>query len=250
MMNSSLYKTFFHPVNGTVLTDIQFQSPPMTHIFGLTPVQFCYFLLVLFSALLLIFIIVTIAAMKCYTWRKYRQRGHHLVSKGRHRTQNRRMTSNATKKHATVYMNLDAYDFTGSAITGGNTSIKNCASNPNVYFQQKQTLSLDATALTRCNLLGDYLQPSGGSTSSGFGSEEAKALASFDAILHASDESGGNSISGDASYVSNFDGSDGVTLLSYVYTPEVPSDHYYGSIRTQNDVTEQATSVTRLCLSR
>ena len=246
-MNSSLYKTFLHPVNGTVLTDIQFTFPPMTHILGLTPVQFCYFLLVLFSAVLLIFIIVTIAAMKFYTLRKFRQRDRHLIAKGRDRRQKQCMTSYATKKHATVYINLASYDYTRGASIGGNTSIKNCASNPNVYFQQKQTLSLDATALSACNLLDDYLQPLGGSTSSGFGSEEAKALASFDAILHGSDVS--NSIAGDGSYVSNFDSSDGVTLLSYVYTPEVPSDHYYGSIGT-HDVTEQSTSITRLCPNR
>ena len=236
-MNSSLYETFPLSVYGTVSTDIKFQFPPMTHILGLTPVQFCYFLLLLSSALLLIFVVVTIAAMKCYTLRKFRQRDRHLMAKGRHRRQMRCTTLNATKKHATAYMNLAAYDVTVGAVAVGNTSIKTSASNPNVYFQQKQALSLDATALSACNLPGDYLQPPGSSTRSGLGSEEAKALSSFDAMLDGSEASGGNSIAGDASCVGNFDGSDGVTLLSYVFTPEAPSDHYYGSIGTRHDVT-------------
>ena len=243
-MTSDLSVTSLHPANGTVSTDApSMLEPLMPRLLGLAPIQFGYVFLALSGTIPLVLVVVTIATMKCYTWRKLRLYKRHLVMTGQRRK--RRTTAIVTMELSTVYMDPAVYDAIDN--WDNTSSIKASPSNPNVYFQQNQTLSLDVAALDVCNspvAVDDLWQPSGGSTSTELGSDEARALASFDAIYNGIDVSCDSSFADRVSCIGNYGDGDSVTLSSYVYMPEVPSNHYYTTAEAQQDGTERSASVT------
>jgi len=235
-MNGNLTLVPVHLANETAFADAASAFPSVPHALGLSPVQLGYIFLVLFGSIPLTVVITTITVMKCYTLRKLQQCESHLVE------QQRRKPCMTTEP-LTGSANLACHAISDN----GSTSIKASRSNPNVYFQQKQMIPLDPVGETASGppvASDDFWQPSGGSTSTELGSEEARALASFDGIYDGIDvnsdsshvSSAGNhgnsdsSFTGHLSCISNFGDSESVTLPSYVYTPEVPSNHYYSSI--------------------
>ena len=269
-MNGNFTLAPVHLANGTVSADAASAFPSVPHTLGLTPVQLGYIFLALFGSIPLMVVITTITVMKCYTLRKLQQCESHLVERQRRKLR-------TTTEPLTSSTNLACHAISAN----GSTSIKASRSNPNVYFQQKQTIPLNPVGVTACGspaASDDFWQPAGGSTSTELGSEEARALASFDGIYDGIDinsdnshvSSAGNhgnsdssftdplshvgnygnsdssfighvsctcnhgnsdsSFTGHLSCISNYGDSESVTLPSYVYTPEVPSNHYYSSI--------------------